>query len=60
MLSKVLENILDGQITNTFNLLLTKQSGFSSGHTCATALAGVVDDIINAYYINKISILVSH
>lgn len=40
------------------NILPSKQSGFRSGYSCATALADVIDDLNRAMDKDKISILI--
>ena len=60
-LSKILERILEQQIRshiNEYNILPPKQSGFRSGFSCATAMADVTDDIINARDNNEVTALV--
>lgn len=60
-LSKILEKILDMQIRKFIdlnNILPRKQSGFRPGHSCATALADIVDDILTANDNSKLSILI--
>lgn len=49
VLSKVVEKIMNYQIRdhiNRYNILPPHQSGFRAGYSCATALLGVIDDII--------------
>lgn len=49
VLSKLLEKIMNCQIRehiNMYNILPLYQSGFRAGHSCTTALLGVMDDII--------------
>lgn len=51
VLSKLMEKVLNEQITdhlNSFNILPVVQSGFVKGRSTSTALAKVVDDIIEA------------
>nr|CAH7733688.1 unnamed protein product [Callosobruchus chinensis] len=48
-LSKVLERVLEIQIREHLqrhNLIVDVQSGFRPAHSCATALLGVVDDVL--------------
>lgn len=50
-MSKILEKVLEHQIKvhlNNFNIIPEEQSGFRRGHSCATSLLKVTDDILTA------------
>lgn len=60
-LSKVMEKILNNQIRThliKYNILNETQSGFRPGYSCATAVLGVVDDILSAADDNKLTALI--
>lgn len=61
VLSKVLERVMCDQLNeyiSKYKLLPEKQSGFRAGHSCATTLLNVVDDILNAHDDNKVTVMV--
>lgn len=61
VLSKLFEKILNEQIRehlNKFHILPALQSGFRPGHSCASALLKVTDDILSAIDKNKLTVLV--
>ena len=61
VLSKVLEKILAFQIRefiNRNNIVPSTQSGFRRGHSCATALLHVTDDIFRATDKRKLTVLI--
>lgn len=60
-LSKVFEKIIFSQMYSYLedkNILPASQSGFRKGHSCATALLKVTDDILSAQDQNKLTLLV--
>lgn len=60
-MSKVFEKLLEKQITvyvNCYDILPTCQSGFRPGHSCASALSAVVDDVLAAADSSKLTCLI--
>lgn len=60
-LSKILEKIVSLQLKEHLtqnSIIPTNQSGFRSGHSCATALLNVTDDLLEATDKGKLSVLI--
>lgn len=60
-MSKILEHVLTNQMKIYIrhnNILATHQSGFRDGHSCATALLKVSDDILTALDKGDVTVLV--
>lgn len=59
--SKILERIMESQMQNYLHaksIIPINQSGFQKGHSCATALLHITDDVINATDKNQLTLLV--